>query len=125
MLFPACRAPLPISRNLSSQLSQQGVRPASPWSSGVVETARVREASQTLSESAKERPPQAASESPGTGGIILLKGPFGALTPTTSGRDPAGKQRFHRENQGKSAGALTQNAWRPSKRETWSKRGAE
>lgn len=124
-LFLTGRAPLPISQNLSSQLPQQGVRPASPWSSGVVETARVREASQTLLESAKERPPQATSESPGTGGIILPKGPFGALTPMTSGHDPAGKQGLHRENQGKSVGTLTQNACRPSKQETWMKRGAE
>ena len=35
---------------------------------------------------------------PWDSGIILPKGPFGALTPKTSGRDPAGKQGLHREN---------------------------
>lgn len=57
--------------------------------------ARVRGALQTLSESAKERPPQATSllpagESP-VGWAELFpppKGLFGALTPTTSGHDP-------------------------------------
>lgn len=74
----------PFSQSLSSQLPQQGVRPASPWLSGVAETARVRVALQTLSESIKERLPQVASllpagESPV--GRAELSSPRGRLEP--------------------------------------------
>lgn len=128
-LFPASRARLLPEPELMA--------PSAGGSAGIAlvqrggGNTRVRGALQTLSESAKERPPQATSllpagESPvGWAELFPPQGLFGALTPTTSGHDPDGKQGLHRENQAKSAGALAPNAWRPSKRETWTKRGPE